>query len=56
MMTTTTPTHLARLEVRVMFEELLARVDRVEQVGEVRRVRSNVVHSSKELPVRVPRR
>jgi cytochrome P450 len=47
---------LARMEIRIMFEELLARVDRVEQIGEMRRVRSNFVHGIKDFPVRVTTR
>ena len=44
---------LARMEIRIMFEEILARVDGVEQTGPVRRVRSNFVNGIKEFPVRV---
>jgi len=44
---------LARLELRVMFEELVRRVRRVEVVGEVQRVRSNFVNGIKTMPVRV---
>jgi cytochrome P450 len=44
---------LARLELRVMFEELLARVDDVEITGTVSRVRSNFINGIKSLPVRV---
>ncbi|MHB1930699.1 MAG: cytochrome P450 [Acidimicrobiales bacterium] len=44
---------LARLELRVMFEELLQRVRRVELAGEVRRVRSNFINGIKAMPVRV---
>ena len=44
---------LARMEIRIMFEEILARVDSVEQTGPVRRVRSNFVNGIKEFPVRV---
>ena len=44
---------LARLELRVMFEELLARVDDVEITGTVPRVRSNFINGIKSLPVRV---
>jgi len=44
---------LARLELRVMFEELLARVADVELTGAVRHVRSNFINGIKSMPVRV---
>ncbi|NRQ31151.1 cytochrome P450 [Nonomuraea sp. NN258] len=44
---------LARLEIRVLFEELLPRLASIELTGEVRRVRSNFVNGIRELPVRV---
>jgi cytochrome P450 len=44
---------LARLEIRVMFEELLRRLAGVRLAGDVRRVRSNFVNGIKELPVEV---
>jgi len=44
---------LARLEIRVMFEELLPRLADIRLAGPVRRVRSNFVHGIKELPVEV---
>jgi len=44
--------HLARLEVRVYLEELLARVARIELAGEPRRLRSNFTNGLKRLPVR----
>ncbi|MEH1128886.1 cytochrome P450 [Micromonospora sp. CPCC 206061] len=44
---------LARLEIRVMFEELLPRLADIRLVGDVRRVRSNFVNGIKELPVEV---
>ncbi|SDQ35001.1 cytochrome P450 [Thermostaphylospora chromogena] len=44
---------LARLEIRIMFEELLPRLADVRLAGEVRRVRSNFVNGIKELPVTV---
>ena len=44
---------LARLEVRVVFEELLKRVASVEIVGEPDRLRSNFINGIKHLPVRV---
>ncbi|MFE6163665.1 cytochrome P450 [Streptomyces sp. NPDC056486] len=44
---------LARLEMRIMFEELLPRLADIRVAGEVRRVRSNFVNGIKELPVTV---
>ncbi|MBO2445724.1 cytochrome P450 [Actinomadura barringtoniae] len=44
---------LARLELRIMFEELLPRLADVCLTGEVRRVRSNFVNGIKEMPVQV---
>jgi cytochrome P450 len=44
---------LARMEVRVVFEELLKRVDRFEPDGEPRHLRSNFIAGIKHLPVRV---
>ncbi len=45
--------HLARLESRVMFEELLPRVRSIELTGPVARMRSNFVNGIKHMPVRV---
>jgi len=42
---------LARLEIRVLFEELVARVSRVEQLGAPDRLRSNFIGGIKHLPV-----
>jgi cholest-4-en-3-one 26-monooxygenase len=44
---------LARLEMRIMFEEMLHRVERIEQTGEVSRLRSNFINGLKHLPVRL---
>ena len=44
---------LARLEVRVFLEELLARNLRLEVCGEVDRVRSNFINGLKRLPLRI---
>ena len=44
---------LARLELRIMFEELLPRLAGIELAGDVRRVRSNFVNGIKSLPVTV---
>jgi cytochrome P450 len=47
---------LARMEIRIMFEELLARVSSVRQTGPIRRVRSNFINGIKSFPVAVTRR
>jgi cytochrome P450 len=47
---------LARMEIRVMFETLLPRIESIEVAGEVRRIRSNFVNGIKEFPVRVKAR
>ncbi|WP_067897156.1 cytochrome P450 [Actinomadura chibensis] len=44
---------LARLEMRIMFEELLPRLADIRLAGEPRRVRSNFVNGIKEMPVTV---
>jgi len=44
---------LARLQIRVLFEECLRRDLRLEPDGPVRRVRSNFVNGVKSMPVRV---
>jgi cholest-4-en-3-one 26-monooxygenase len=44
--------NLARLEVRVMFEEILARLPDLALAGAVRRLRSNFINGYKEIPVR----
>jgi cytochrome P450 len=44
---------LARLEIRLMFEELIPRITEAHLNGEVRRVRSNFVNGIKTLPVRL---
>jgi len=44
---------LARLEMSIMFEELVKRVEAVERTGPVRRLRSNFINGLKHLPVRL---
>jgi cholest-4-en-3-one 26-monooxygenase len=44
---------LARLEMRIMFEELLARVESLTLAGGVSRLRSNFVNGIKHLPTKV---
>ena len=53
-------THLARLELTVIFDVLRERMPDIGQAGDVRRLRSNFIMGVKELPVRftpsLPRR
>lgn len=44
--------HLARLEMRVLFEELLARIDHVELIGPVKSVASFQISGPKSAPIR----
>ena len=44
---------LARLEIRIMFEDLLTRVSSVTALGEPSKLRSNFVNGIKRFPVRV---
>lgn len=45
--------NLARLEIKLMFQELLPRLADIELVGDVRRVRSNFVNGIKGFPVKI---
>jgi cytochrome P450 len=45
--------NLARIEIKIMFETLLPRLESIEQAGEIVRVRSNFVNGIKRFPVRV---
>ena len=45
--------HLAKLETRIMFEELLPRVKTVEPTGPARRMHSNFTNAYKSMPVRL---
>ena len=45
--------NLARLEIRVMFEELLDAFDEMEITGEIPRLRSNFINGIKHIPLRV---
>jgi cytochrome P450 len=47
--------HLARLEGRVFFEELLATFPSIELTGDVKRIRSNLNNALKSVPVRLTR-
>ncbi len=44
---------LARIELKVMFEDLIGRVNKIERVGEIDYLRSNFVHGIKRFRVRV---
>ncbi len=44
---------LARMEIRITFEELLPRLATIERAGEIGRLRSNFINGVKHLPVRV---
>jgi cytochrome P450 len=45
---------LARMEIRIMFEELIPRLaGGIELTGDVKRVRSNFVNGIKKFPVKV---
>ncbi|MFV0461246.1 MAG: cytochrome P450 [Actinomycetales bacterium] len=45
--------NLARMEIRLMFEELLPRLADIELAGDIKRVRSNFVNGIKKFPVRI---
>jgi cytochrome P450 len=45
--------HLAKLETKVLFQELLPRLRSIELMGPVERMRSNFVNGIKHMPVRV---
>lgn len=44
---------LARIEMRIMFEDLISRIDRMEPTGPIDYLRSNFVHGIKRMPVKV---
>ena len=44
--------HLAKLEVKVMFEELLPRLAAIEPAGPAERIRTNFTNAFKSMPVR----
>jgi cholest-4-en-3-one 26-monooxygenase len=44
---------LARMEISILLEELTKRVSAIEQIGEVKRLRSNFINGIKHLPVRL---
>ena len=45
--------NLARMEIRLMFEELLPRLESIQPAGDVKRIRSNFVNGIKAFPVTV---
>ncbi len=45
--------HLAKLETRILLQELLPRITHIEVTGPVERMRSNFVNGIKHMPVRV---
>jgi cholest-4-en-3-one 26-monooxygenase len=45
--------HLAKLELRILFEQLARRHPRLRQTGEARRLRSNFINGIKQLPVTI---
>ncbi len=44
--------HLAKMEAKAFFKELLSRLDRIEMTGEPKRIQSTFVTGLKTLPVR----
>lgn len=48
--------NLARMEVRMVFEELLPRLKSIELNGEAKRIRSNFVNGMKQFPVKITRK
>jgi len=47
---------LARIELRVMFEDLIGRISSAKRVGEIDFLRSNFVHGIKRMPVEITSR
>ena len=45
---------LAELQLRILWEEVLARFPRIEVLGEAKRTYSNFIHGIRSLPVRIP--
>jgi cytochrome P450 len=43
---------LARMEIRILFEELFRRLPDIEQTGPMQHLRSNFINGIKHLPVR----
>ena len=45
--------HLAEMQLKILWEEILARLERIEVVGEPKRIYSSFVHGISDLPVRI---
>jgi cytochrome P450 len=45
--------HLARLETKILFQELLPRLRSIEIMGPVERIRSDFVNGIKKMPVQI---
>ena len=45
---------LAEMQLKILWQEILARFQAIEVVGPPKRVMSNFVHGFSELPVRLP--
>jgi cytochrome P450 len=45
---------LAELQLRILWEELLPRFERIEVLGPPKRLYSNFIHGIRSLPVRIP--
>ncbi len=43
--------HVARLELKILFEELLRRAPRIELAGKVEFIRDNLVHGIRRMPI-----
>lgn len=46
--------HVAEMQLRILWEEIMKRFDRIEVVGEAKRSKSNFVHGITEMMVRIP--
>ncbi|HZP29786.1 MAG TPA: cytochrome P450, partial [Acidimicrobiia bacterium] len=44
--------NLAKLEINIMFNEILDRLDDIELAGDVQRLRSNFINGLKHVPIR----
>ncbi len=46
--------HVAEMQLRILWEKILARFPKIEVVGEVERLTSNYVSGIEKMPVRIP--
>ena len=46
--------HVAEMQLRILWEEIMARFDRIDLVGKPVRTKSNFVHGWTDVPVRIP--